>query len=488
VNKEAPGLGRILVIAGFALSCFGLLLFLWLAFGGAVPFKPKGYQVRVAFTDATTLAEQADVRISGVPVGKVVRKELAPEGNRSLATLEIESRFAPLGTDTKAILRQKTLLGETYVELTPGSSRAPRLPDGSRIADSRVQPAVEFDELLRIFDPETRRAFQQWQQSTAEATGGQGRDLSDALANLQPFVQDAQDVVDVLGDRRAQLRGLVRGAGGTFEALTRDEAALATLITQQREVFAELAGRREALAQTFGVFPTFLRESRATLSRVSRFSRRTDPLLRELEPVLEDLGPTLGSLREASPSLVSFFGDVPELTAAGTRGLPALSRTLRAFDPALSELGRFLEQLNPVLQYLEQDQATVADFLGMPPAALGARVDAPAGQSETNGHALPQVLMLGSQSLLSQTRTPDNRGNTYLRPGALARGPKDPARFVPPSWDCGNAGGPGGKPPTETPGCFVQEPIPFQGERQRYPHVERAGDYGTLQADERPRR
>ena len=29
----------------FALSCFGLLLFLWLSFGGPVPLKPKGYRV-----------------------------------------------------------------------------------------------------------------------------------------------------------------------------------------------------------------------------------------------------------------------------------------------------------------------------------------------------------------------------------------------------------------------------------------------------------
>jgi phospholipid/cholesterol/gamma-HCH transport system substrate-binding protein len=488
VNKEAPGLGRILVIAGFALSCFGLLLFLWLAFGGPVPFKPKGYQVTVAFDDAATLAEQADVRISGVSVGKVVTKGLAPEGNRSLATIEIEPRFAPLRTDTRAILRQKTLLGETYVELTPGSKAAPRLQDGARLPDSRVQPAVEFDELLRIFDPETRRAFQQWQQSTAEATGGQGRDLSDALGSLQPFVSDAQDVDDVLDTRRAELRGLVRGTGQTFEAITRDEAALATLIQQQRTVFGELSDKRESLAQTFEIIPTFLRESRATLSRTSSFARRTDPLLRELEPVLEDIGPTLASLREASPALVSFFGDIPELAEAGRTGLPALSRVLTSLEPTLAEIGRFLEQLNPVLQYLEQDQATLADFLNTGPSAFGLQVDAPPGQSKTNGHALPQVLMTGSQSLPSQTRSPDNRGNAYLRPGALARGLGDAGRFILPSWDCNNAGGPAGKPPTDTPGCFVQEPVPFQGENQRYPHVEKAGASGTLQDDEQPAR
>ena len=73
------------VISGFSLSCFGLLLFLWLAFGGPIPLKPKGYRVKIAFSDATTLAEQADVRTAGVSIGKVVSKELDPAGNRTLA-------------------------------------------------------------------------------------------------------------------------------------------------------------------------------------------------------------------------------------------------------------------------------------------------------------------------------------------------------------------------------------------------------------------
>jgi ABC-type transporter Mla subunit MlaD len=71
VQKQAPSLGRILVMAGFALSCFGLLLFLWLAFGGTIPLQPKGYRFNVAFKEAGTLSPEADVRISGVSVGKV---------------------------------------------------------------------------------------------------------------------------------------------------------------------------------------------------------------------------------------------------------------------------------------------------------------------------------------------------------------------------------------------------------------------------------
>ena len=124
MNKSAPSLSRILTMVMFALSCFGLLLFLWLSFGGAVPLKPQGYRVQVAFPEATTLATEADVRIAGVSVGKVRELEVDGDRNRTLATIELDRQFAPLHADARAMLRQKTLLGETYVELTPGRSRA----------------------------------------------------------------------------------------------------------------------------------------------------------------------------------------------------------------------------------------------------------------------------------------------------------------------------------------------------------------------------
>src|SRR5215210_4376925 len=65
MQTHAPSIGRILVAVGFALSCFGLLLFLWVTFGGPIPLKPKSYQITADFPEATTLAVESDVRIGG---------------------------------------------------------------------------------------------------------------------------------------------------------------------------------------------------------------------------------------------------------------------------------------------------------------------------------------------------------------------------------------------------------------------------------------
>src|ERR1019366_3136102 len=129
MDTGSPSITKIASMVAFALSCVGLLLFMWLSFGGAIPFNPQGYRVRIAFPDASQLANQADVRIAGVSVGKVINKSLDPQGNRTIATIQLSNAFAPIHKDTLAILRQKTILGETYVQLSPGDPHSPMLRD-----------------------------------------------------------------------------------------------------------------------------------------------------------------------------------------------------------------------------------------------------------------------------------------------------------------------------------------------------------------------
>src|ERR671929_170033 len=59
MQKQVPTLGRLLVMAIFTLSCFGLLLYLWSAFGGPVPLKPHGYRFHASFAEATQLTQEA---------------------------------------------------------------------------------------------------------------------------------------------------------------------------------------------------------------------------------------------------------------------------------------------------------------------------------------------------------------------------------------------------------------------------------------------
>ncbi len=86
----------------FAASCIGLLLFLWISFGGSVPFAPQGYRLQAEFDQAVQLAQESDVRISGVSVGKVVSVSLDRHTGLTKAVLQIDSPSTRRGPPTRA--------------------------------------------------------------------------------------------------------------------------------------------------------------------------------------------------------------------------------------------------------------------------------------------------------------------------------------------------------------------------------------------------
>ena len=162
-------------------------------------------------SSAATLAVEADVRMAGVNVGKVKSKELDQGGARTIVEVQLDEAYAPVSKDSRAILRQKTLLGETYVELTPGNPRrAGTLPEGGTLPAASVSDTVELDEIFRAFDAETRQAFQTWAISQSQAVDKRARDLNDALGNLEPFAEDATDILRVLNSQEGAVRQVVR--------------------------------------------------------------------------------------------------------------------------------------------------------------------------------------------------------------------------------------------------------------------------------------
>jgi virulence factor Mce-like protein len=413
--KQTPSLGRILAMAVFALSCFALVMFLWLAFGGSIPLRPEGYRIQVAFPEAATLAEEADVRISGVNVGKVKTKRLDEGGNRTIAELELDESFSPVPKDTQAILRQKTLLGETYVQLSTGNRSSGMLEDGDRLPDTQVEPTVELDEIFGAFDEPTRRAFQQWVDGLAKASEGQApQDLNDAFGNFAPFATDGAELLRVLDEQETAVHELFRNTGRVFAAINEREGALRQLIVNSNNTFEAAASRDEALAETFRIFPVFLDESKETLARLERFSRDTRPLVNDLKAPADDLGPTVRDLGDLAPDLENLFRDLPPLIAASRRSVPQMERVLEEAEPLFESMHPFLEELNPILSYFNFHQATLAGFISN--AAPDLSGDFGGDRYQVN------VGIIESTGFTRHMKRPDSeRGNAYLSPNALQR-------------------------------------------------------------------
>jgi virulence factor Mce-like protein len=488
METSSPSIGKIATMVLFTLSCIGLLLFLWVSFGGTIPLSPQGYEFRVAFRNADQLAAQADVRIAGVSVGKVIAKSLDPQGNRTIATIQMNNKFAPVRRDTTAILRTKTILGETYVQLTPGNPNSPALPDGGLLARSQVVNAVQLDQIFNALDPQTRQAFRTWQRQLAIAVKGNGQNLNDVFGNLPAFAADATDLLQVLDIQHTAVVNLVRNGGTVFNALSANQTALRNLITTGEQTFATTAANNKAIADTFHVFPTFLNETKATMARLQSFSLDTDPLVKELIPVADNLKPTLADVRALSPSLRSFFVHLGPLITVSKTGMPAIRDVINGTTPVLASLGPFLEQLNPILTWLSLHQQLMSDFVSNLPSGLAATTTSFSGGI---GHYLRQFQPVGPETLSFNTSARDsaNRGNTYPPPLWLAdaksysAGGKYPGSFALPAWDCNNTGAPGdGSQPatasqssalqTGSPACWVAPPLgSLLGQSGKFPHV-----------------
>jgi phospholipid/cholesterol/gamma-HCH transport system substrate-binding protein len=464
--KQAPTPAKLAVMTIFALTCFGLLLFLWKAFGGPTPLTPKGYRVHVDFPEATQLASQADVRISGVPVGKVV--SLAQHGQRTDATLQLDSKYAPLASNARAILRTKTLLGETYVELSPGSRNAPKIPEGGRLADARVQPTTELDEVIRAFKPATRRDFKTFITGMAESLKGRDQDLNDVVGNAGPLLRDSGSLLTILDSQKGALRRLVRDTGVTFDALGRNQAAVRTLVTAGNRLFATTAARDADLQRTFKLLPTFLDELRPTLAVARATAADAAPVVHALAPAAPRLEPVLRDTIGLTPDLRSLLRETGPLVSAARPGLPAATRTLRAAPALVHELEPLARDLRPVVDYLGLYKREVMQSWMNVAAATQATFQNPGAAKPL--HYLRVLIPITTEAFVTQgKRMASNRHNPYFAPGAfdkLATGLE--------ALDCTNTSNPQSLPVIgSAPPCKTQAPLTFDGATRSFPQLRR---------------
>jgi phospholipid/cholesterol/gamma-HCH transport system substrate-binding protein len=502
MQKRAPTLGNMIVIILFVLSCFGLLLFLWESFGGPLPLKPKGYRMTVAFPKSLALAEQSEVRISGVDIGRVVALKLG-DGGRTRAEMEINEKYAPIRANMHAILRQKTLLGETYVQLIPqsGGHTGPFLPDNGQLADAQVEPSVTLDGVLSAFDSKTRRDFQIWQQSLAEGINGRGEQLNAGFSTIDPFVQHANTLVGILASQEGAVRALVKNTGVVFNALGSRDHQLEGLIVNGEHSFHALAEGSQAFAAAFRALPEFEKRSKTALKELDRFATDASPFLDEFRPVERKLATVLNTAKPFAPQFDSFLTSLGPLTTAAKKGLPDVGKTLDFTTTQLEAIRPVLHNLDPFLQYLGQYVPELQAFFANFTAATQAHesnTNIPGGPRQ---HYLRSMQVLSPESLaVFPQRIGTDRANAYPKPGAFgALGNGGLQVFS--NSNCSNPVPSVSGPPSSTisqslieqiiqfkvanapetpntipaPACNQQSPFTFNGLTGQFPHVVYAG-------------
>jgi phospholipid/cholesterol/gamma-HCH transport system substrate-binding protein len=469
MGTRPPSFAAVMAAVLFALSCFGATLFVWRSFGGPSPLAPQGYRFHASFDQAATLTPNADVRIAGVPVGKVTK--VTPEGLRTDAEIELQRRYAPLPRDARAILRSKTLLGETFVELTPGTRAGPKLPEGATLPVRQIGETQGLDQVLSAFDEPTRRSFKLFLRDLSGALAGRGQDLSDSIANAGVTTTELTVVVRALDSERDSVRRLVRDTGAVLRSLGSRQADLQGLIVAGEQVFSSTAARNRELTETTRALPPFLAELRATLVSVERTTAVAGPTLRALRPVAPLVRPGLVEASRLAPELTALFRDTPPVQRAAKTGLPAVTRILDVTPPLLDVVYRAARELGPTLEFLARYNREISSAFANVAASTNAFIVTPEGKAL---HYLRTMIPINNEAGFGfPQRLGTNRHNPYLAPG----GQDDYLRGGLRAFDCRNLSNPQTfpviPPGTGAPPCLVQAPWTFRGATRAFPHVER---------------
>jgi virulence factor Mce-like protein len=418
MQKRAPTLANILIIVLFALSCFGLLLFLWESFGGSVPLKPKGYRFTAVFPRTLALAEQSDVRISGVNVGHVITLEHDKDGFTH-ASIEIAGKYAPIPSNMHAILRQKTLLGETYVQLDPQAHPVRPLPDGGQLSEAQIEPSVTLDDILATLDSKTRASFRIWMQSLAEGLGGRGEQVNSGFAVIQPFVEDANKLTALAASQEGALRATIHNTGVVFDALTAREGQFRGFIENGERTLHAAAEASLQFAQAWRELPAFERNSQTALRSVDSLATDAVPFLDQFRPAEEQLTPLLQAVKPFTPPFDAFLTALGPFTKAAKSGLPTVKQQTQLTVPLLAAITPVLHNFNPFLEYLSEYVPELQALFANGTASTLTHER----NKDVNGpqqHLIKVMNTLTPEGLsVYSKRIGTNRGNAYPQPGAF---------------------------------------------------------------------
>lgn len=125
-------------VGAFAALILGLFVITTLKIGEGSTFScDRGYDVHVNLHSAMGLNEKTPVELAGISVGFVKSVELGADGRSAEATIRIRRGDVRLPEGTKATVKSRGFLGDSFIDLIPGDPAAPAIPKGGELAFER---------------------------------------------------------------------------------------------------------------------------------------------------------------------------------------------------------------------------------------------------------------------------------------------------------------------------------------------------------------
>lgn len=238
----------VVMVLAFASACLFALWFVAINMGLRGPWTQE-FTLKAEFDSANGLVPQAEVRVSGVHVGRVTEINGSQAGG-ALVTMELQPGVA-LRQDTRAVIRPKTLLGEKFVELvrTQGSGQ-PYLQTGATIPRLQTGQAVEIDDILNAMDAPTRKAMSESFRELGIAVDGRQQDIANSLQPLDTTLANLRPLARVGEARQQELDRILTNLNVIMQALADEQDQLGQIIDRGDTVMSAIASRDQALAGT----------------------------------------------------------------------------------------------------------------------------------------------------------------------------------------------------------------------------------------------
>jgi phospholipid/cholesterol/gamma-HCH transport system substrate-binding protein len=306
------------------------------------PWEPAPLRLKAEFptAQAVTAGQGQTVRVSGVRIGDIGDVDL--ENGKAVVEMVIDPQYkGMIRTDAHALLRPRTGLKDMFIELEPGSDKAPAAQAGSTIPISATAPDVNPDEVLAELDSDTRDYLKLLIGDAGRGLQGRGLDLREVLRRFEPTHRDLARVNSAVATRRENLRHLITSLNTLNGELAKRGDDLAGLVDSSSAVMHSFASEDANLAAAVGELPGTLRQTTDTMTRLERYAKLLGPTAAHLRPAAKALGPANDAVRplarEATPLLANDIRPFVREARPVARDLRPAAHNLAAATPALTK-------------------------------------------------------------------------------------------------------------------------------------------------------
>jgi virulence factor Mce-like protein len=319
------------VLVGLALSAAG---------GGS---SGGAYRVDAIFDNASFLIPGQDVKIAGAKAGTVVDVKLTPQ-HKARIQMQVGKEFAPFRSDADCTIQPQSLIGEKFIQCTPGTPQGAPLRsvggEAPTVPLANTHSPVDIDLVNATFRAPTNQRLALLLDELGAGFAARGDDLNAAIRRANPALQETRRVLGILSGDRARLRSLIGASDQVIARLAEHRGSVKGFLRHGAAVAKVTAQRSAKLEASAQRLPALLAQAQPALSNLRTLAEQGTPILRDAwaaAPQLRRLAHSAGPLADAARPALTRLG------RAAKAGEPALA----AAAPVVAQLRAFARAALP---------------------------------------------------------------------------------------------------------------------------------------------